>query len=112
MNLNQKELVLLPYPFSNLEELKLRPALVVSSNYYNKNSSDCVLVPLTSVIKDEPYSIIIGSKDLRAGKLLKQSRIRADKLFNIERKMIKMKIGILNDFVFDKVKSEILSLFD
>ena len=111
MNINQKEVVLLPYPFSNLEGIKVRPGLVVSNNQFNRKSDDCIMVPLTTVIKNEPYSIIIDSENLSSGKLIKQSRIRTDKIFSIEKSLIRMKIGTLNDNSFDKVNKEISSMF-
>lgn len=111
MLVNQKEIVLLPYPFSNLERLKVRPALVVSNNQFNKKSNDCVMVPLTTVIKDEPYSVVIGQNNLSSGKLLKPSRIRADKIFSVEKNLITMKIGKLKDESFEKVKQEIFKIF-
>ena len=83
MKVCQKEIILIPYPFSNLEEKKVRPALVISNNLFNKKSKDCLLVPLTSVIKKEPYSIIIKQENLTVGNLIKVSRIKADKIFSI-----------------------------
>ena len=111
MKINQKEVVLLPYPFSNLEGMKVRPALIISNNQFNKKSNDCVMVPLTTVIKDEPYSVIIDQANLSSGKLIKQSRIRVDKIFSVEKSLIRMRIGILNGNSFDKVKEEIFSMF-
>ncbi len=110
MNVQQKEIVLLPYPFSDLEGKKVRPALIVSNDIFNKKSDDCVMVPMTSVIKDEPYSIIIYQENLSSGKLLKTSRVRADKIFNAEKGLIIMKIGIVNDKTFDKIKEEIIKI--
>ena len=111
MQVNQRELVLLPYPFSDMEGTKVRPALVISNNSFNKKSDDCIMVPLTAIIKNEPYSIIINQKDLSSGKLLKQSRIRADKIFCVEKNLIIMKIGVINEEIFEKVKSEIMKIF-
>lgn len=111
MNVVQKEIVLLPYPFSDLESLKIRPALVVSNDIFNNNSNDCVMVPLTSVIKDELYSIVISKEDLSAGRLIKTSRIKVDKIFAVQKSLIKMKIGRLNNKSFDKVRKELLRLF-
>ncbi len=107
----QKEIVLLSYPFSNLKETKVRPALVVSNNQFNKKSDDCIMVPLTTIIKDEPYSVVIEQENLSSGKLLKQSRIRVDKIFCVEKGLIKMKIGMLNKNSFEKVKEEIFRVF-
>ncbi len=111
MNLQQKEIILLPYPFSNLEGKKVRPALVVSNNAFNNKSDDFIAVPLTSIIKDEPYSVIINQEDLSSGKLIRQSRVRADKLFTVEKSIVIMKIGFLKDATFNKIKSEIMKVF-
>jgi len=111
MIINQKEIVLLPFPFSDLERTRVRPALVVSNDNLNKKSEDCIMVPLTTVIKDEPYSVIINQEDLSSGKLLKSSRIRADKIFSVKKDLITMKIGVINNNVFEKVKSEIQNMF-
>jgi mRNA interferase MazF len=104
-------LVLLPYPFTDQEGTKVRPALVISNDNFNKRSDDCVLVPLTTVIKPVPYSILISQQDLDSGKLLKTSMIRADKIFTIEKSLIIMDIGKINNKTFDKIKSELAKIF-
>jgi mRNA interferase MazF len=111
MTVQQKEIVLLPYPFSDFARKKVRPAIVVSNNYLNTKSDDCIMIPLTSVIKEEPYSVLINQEDLSTGKLLQQSRARADKIFTIEKASIFMKIGMVNDKTFGKIKSEIEKMF-
>ncbi len=85
--------------------------MVVSNNSLNNSSDDCILLPLTSAIKNVPYSILITKKDLLSGNLLKDSRIRADKIFTLEKNKIFNKIGILNDNIFKKVYQKILRLF-
>ena len=111
MIFQQKELVLLPYPFSNQEGSKVRPAIIVSNDNFNKRCEDCVMVPLTTVIKDEPFSLIINQDSLESGKLLKQSRIRIDKIFTIKKSLIIMKIGKINDKTIEKIKFEISKVF-
>jgi mRNA interferase MazF len=111
MNIKQKEIVLLPYPFTDLERTKVRQAIVVSNDYFNRKSDDCVMVPLTTVIKDEPYSILINQEDLSSGKLLRPSRVRADKIFTVEKKLVMMKIGTVNNTTFEKIKSELTKIF-
>lgn len=111
MNVEQKDIVLLPYPFTNQEGSKIRPALIISNNFFNKKSDDCLAVPLTSVIKEELYSIFITQEDLQYGTLIKPSRIRADKIFSIDKSKILMKIGVLNDRTFQEVKSELNKVF-
>ena len=111
MIFQQKELVLLPYPFSDKAGSKVRPAIIVSNDNFNQKCPDCVMVPLTTVIKDEPFSLIINQDDLESGKLLKPSRIRIDKIFTINKNLIIMKIGNLNNKTFDKIKSELEKVF-
>jgi len=111
MKVNQRDIVLLPFPFSDLKREKVRPALVISNNTFNKKSDDCIMIPLTTVIKNEHYSIIINQKDLSSGKLLKSSRIRVDKIFSIDKNIISMKIGVIKESILEKIKSEIKKIF-
>ena len=110
MEVRQKEIVLLPFPFSDLERNKVRPAIVVSSNNLNSKSLDCIMVPLTSVIKEEPYSVLISQEDLISGRLMVPSRIRADKIFSVEKSLIIMRIGKINDKTFKIIKEEIIKI--
>lgn len=111
MSSRQGDIVLLPYPFSNLKENKVRPAIIISNNTYNKKSVDCVMVPMTSVIKKENYSVLVKRQDLSSGHLLKTSRVRVDKIFSIEKNLIVMKIGKLNDEIFQKIKKKLIRIF-
>src|SRR3989344_9207522 len=111
MIFKQKELVLLPYPFSDQVGSKVRPAIIVSNDNFNKRCEDCVIVPLTTIIKNEPFSLILNQDGLESGKLLKQSRIRVDKIFTIKKSLIIMKIGKINDKTIEKIKSEINKIF-
>ena len=103
----QKEIILLPYPFTDLKRSKVRPALIVSNDFYNKRSYDCILVPLTTVLKKEPYSVIIGQENLKSGNLLKKSRIKVDKVFSVEKELILLKIGVIDEKTFRKVKTKL-----
>ena len=109
--LKQKEIVLLPYPYTNQQDAKIRPAVVISNDVFNQKSNDFIMLPLTSVIKDEPYSILITENDLSSGKLIKLSRIRADKIFTVEKKLIITKIGMLSEQKFQEIKSKMISIF-
>jgi mRNA interferase MazF len=110
MNVEQKDIVLLPFPFSNMINEKVRPAIIISNNNYNNKSEDILAVAVTSVIKDEPYSIIIEQKDLKDGKLITKSRIRVDKIFSVEKRIVLKRIGSINEKTFEKIKKEIMKL--
>ena len=111
MIFQQRELVLLPYPFTNQGGSKVRPAVIVSNDFFNKKCEDCVMVPLTTILKQELFSLIINQSDMETGKLLKQSRIRLDKMFTIKKSLVVMKIGKINVKTFERIKSEIAKVF-
>jgi mRNA interferase MazF len=111
MVFHQRDLVLLPYPFSDKRGTKIRPALIVSNDFFNNRSNDFVMLPLTTIIKEQPFSFIIDQNDLESGTLIQRSRIRIDRLFSLQKDKIIMKIGVLNDTLFRKIKFEIIKIF-
>jgi len=111
MNVNQKDLILLPYPFSDQKGSKVRPAIVVSNNVFNEDCQDCILVPLTTVIKEVPYSLLVRQSDLSSGKLLKESKVRVDKIFALNKRLVIMKVGRIGDECFGKIRREIVRIF-
>ena len=106
MNFKQKDLVILAYPFRDIKKRKIRPALIISNNKINEKSRDMILVPLTSITKKFPHSILINQSNLSSGMLIKESRIRIDKIFSLDKKLILKRIGSLNEKTFNKVKIE------
>lgn len=107
----QKDIVILPFPFTDIDGYKVRPAVVVSNEYFNKTRADRIMVPLTSVIKEDNFSIAISQKDLSDGELLTQSRARADRLFCIDKERIITKIGSIGNKPFEEIKAKIQALF-
>lgn len=108
--MKQREIALISYPFSDRSFSKVRPVVVISNDNYNKKTKDCIVLAMTSVIKDEPHSIFITQKDIGAGKLIRPSRIRVDKILSISQELIIKKVGIVNESILKKIKSELLDL--
>ena len=86
----------------------MRPAVVVSNDGINAASDDVILVPLTSVIKDVQYSVIVTQKSFAEGELIATSRARADKIFTAHKSLIRMKIGKIKLSVLAEIKQEIM----
>ena len=108
--MNQQNIVLVDCSFSNLNERKLRPAVIVSNNNYNKKSQDVVICAMTSNLENKLYSIIIDNSNLSNGKLPVKSRIKADKLLQVEKRLILKSFAKLNNKTFDSLIQEILNL--
>jgi len=108
--MNQQDLIWVKLPFSNLKESKVRPAVIVSNNNYNKDSPDIVVCAVTSKLKENKYSVLIENKDLSSGNLPIKSRVRADKILQIEKDLVIRPFAKLANKSFNKVTNKIVHL--
>ncbi len=97
-------------PFSSFDESKVRPAVVVSNSEYNRRSEDVIVCAITSRLEERRYSILVDSTNLSEGKLPIKSRIRADKILQIEKNLILKMFAKLDDKTFDNLVEEIMEL--
>ncbi len=44
------DIVLVPFPFTDQSTVKKRPAVIVSSNAYNKKKPDIIIMAVTSIV--------------------------------------------------------------
>jgi len=106
--ISQREIVLLSFPFSNLRTSKVRPAIVISNNEYNRNSDDIIAVPLTSNLKIRDYALLITNRDLERGRLIMDSNVKVDRIFSVDKKLVRLTIGRVSRKVHRRIK-EIIS---
>jgi mRNA interferase MazF len=78
------ELVLLPFPFTDLSGNKRRPVLVLAAA---DTLGDFIAVPVTSQPGHSGF-ISLGSQQLADGALPKDSWIKADKPFTLNRSLV------------------------
>ena len=108
----QREIVLVPFPYSDLSSIKRRPVLVVSNNEYNAKYNDVVVVVISSKIrKDDNYSILLSDDDLEYGILPEESAIRVHKLFTIDKKRILKKFSFVKAEKYQDVYKKLIRLF-
>ena len=107
---NQGDILIVPFPFSDLRGTKQRPVLVISKTEYNDNGDDIITCGLTSNLKDSEYSVLIDNNNLSEGEIPIKSRIKVDKLFTLEKSIVKKKIAKINKEIMEKVKKEFLDL--
>ncbi len=91
--IQQRSVVILPFPFYDLQRRKARPAIIMSNDKYNERSDDVVAVPLTSNLRPSEYSMLVTSRDMEYGELVMDSNVRIDKVFSVEKKIIARRIG-------------------
>ena len=109
----QGEIVLVPFPYSDLSSTKRRPLLIASNNKYNEKCNDVVVCVISSQIsKHDAYSIDLSNDDLEYGILPEKSTIKTHKLFTIDKNKILKKFSIVKYTLLDKVSSMLTDLFE
>jgi len=112
LNFELGDIVVLPLPFSDLTNKKLRPGLVISNNNYNKFNPDLIISKITSIGHSLPYDVIFNNSDLDQGELNKKSTINCGAIYTVNKKLIAKKIAKLNNKKVKEVKEKIKGLFE
>jgi len=101
------EIVLVPFPFTDLSGMKVRPAVVIS----NKNIGQDVILAFisTNIKKKGKFEIFIKMDDKNG--LKSDSVILVSKIATLEKKIILGSIGKLSNDDILQVKDEIKTLF-
>ncbi|MEK6873072.1 MAG: type II toxin-antitoxin system PemK/MazF family toxin [Nanoarchaeota archaeon] len=90
----------------------MRPAIIISNNGFNNTYQDIILVPLTSIIRNEDIEVIINSDNLISGNLVRTSVARIDKLASINKSRIKFHIGKIRESILDSIHSRISTILE
>lgn len=92
--MKQGDIIIINFPFTSFESSKIKPALIISNEKFNKGKN--VLLLAISTQKGPPiYSIPLKNGDLSSGKLKKSSYIRFHNILSIEKKLILKKVAQL-----------------
>ena len=100
------DVVVVPFPFSDLTQAKRRPALVV----VDLEGDDIILCQITSQLNKDNYSIIINENDFKEGNLKQISNIRPNRIFTADTSIILYKVGTLKGRMIDRVIDKIIEL--
>src|SRR5713101_1434479 len=92
---NFGDVVLVPFPFTDQTATKKRPAVVVSSDGYNKARPDVILMAVTGHLSDYPRIGEVVVSDWKGAGLLKTSTIKPI-LTTIEKSLIIRTLGELS----------------
>ncbi len=87
------DVVVVPFPFTDRDVSKRRPALVVSSTGFNRGHAQLVLTMITSTKSEWPSDVTLGA--WRDANLSVPCKVRF-KLFTLDHTLIVRKLGILS----------------
>ena len=101
------DIVVVPFPFSDLSASKRRPAIVLASFF----GDDLILGQITSRNVSDSMSILIDPNDLTDGTLSAASNIRPNKLFTADEGIVLYKIGALKSDKLNAVIERVIEIF-
>ena len=93
------DVVVVPFPFSDLTQAKRRPALVISK----LEGDDLILCQITSQTIKDNYAISIDDKDFAMGGLKQPSNVRPNRIFTADSHIVLYKVGNLTDNKLNEV---------
>lgn len=102
------EVVVLPFPQTDLQAGKRRPALVVA----DLRGDDVILCQITSQARSDIYCIPLAAGDFERGRLAVNSFIRPNRVFTVERSVVLYTAAKVTDAKLREVRAKIRQLFD
>ena len=98
--------VLVPFPFSDLSQSKLRPAVVLAE----AGRGDWILCQITSNPYSDARAVELSNDDFREGSLQIVSYARPGKLFTASQDLMVTQVGRLKDEPFKRIIDAIVDL--
>lgn len=86
---NQGDIVLIPYPYTDLSNTKKRPVVIISKDTINKQNF--IVSKITSVIRNDQFTFSIKDTDTET-KLRFKSEVRTNEIFTVHKSLIIMNI--------------------
>ena len=100
------DVVVVPFPFSDLTAAKRRPALVIAE----LSGDDLILCQITSNKIMDSYSIELNDNNFESGNLNKTSNIRPNRIFTADKKILLYKVGHLKNEKISETIDKIISI--
>jgi len=100
------DVVVVPFPFSDLSCSKRRPGLVVAE----LEGDDLILCQITSKQIRDRYAIQITEDDFESGTLEQTSNIRPNRIFTADRRIVLYRAGYLKPNKTNEVIEKIVGI--
>lgn len=97
---NKRDVILIRF-----RKIKKRPALVISSTWYNNVRSNLIVLPISSKVPNPSGrdDYMLSKDDIHAGGLLKDSVVKLGKVMTIEKSFVVSVLGHLPESTFNTI---------
>ncbi len=100
------DVVVVPFPFSDLSQAKRRPALVVAA----LEGDDLILCQITSHLVRDRYALGLEESDFQEGSLKHSSNIRPNRIFTADHRLILYRAGRVDPKKLNLVLEAIITI--
>lgn len=109
--MNQWDIIVINFPFTNLADSKIRPALIISNDNFNKKSNIALLAISTQEWNSD-FAISLKSKDVEEWVLNKDSYVRMQNILSLEKRLIIKKVARISEDKLNLIKSKFIRFFE
>ena len=102
------DIVVIPFPFSDLSGSKKRPALVLAQLL----GDDVILCQITSQSSADRYSVALSKADCLNGALIQDSNARPNRLFTADSSIIAYRACSLSDAKTAEVVHSVIAILN
>ncbi len=106
---DQRDVVLIPFPYSDLTGAKQRPAIVVSNDKLNK-TQDRICCLITSKQTDD--CLLISDRSFEKGNLPFKSWVKPQRIFTISEKIIRKRLCTVTSNFHEAILARINEYLD
>jgi mRNA interferase MazF len=100
MTFQRGDIVLVPFPFTDLTRAKARPAAIISSSEFNTTSPDIIVAAISSKVPaklaDTELLLLQTASGFKATGLRVDSVVRTTKLYTLMQSLVYSTLGKLN----------------
>ncbi len=100
------DVVVVPFPFSDLTNAKRRPALVLAELPRN----DLILCLITSQLVVDNYTTLIADDDFETGSLNRTSYVKSNRVFTANERIIADKAGKLKPDKITEIINKLIAI--
>ena len=100
------QIVLLPFPFSDLSRSKFRPALLLG----DADRDDWIACQITSNPYSDTRAMVLTDKDFTSGGLQRLSHARPGKLFTANASLFTTTAGVIVADKLDEIRNAVIAL--
>jgi mRNA interferase MazF len=100
------DVVVVPFPFSDLSLAKKRPALVISV----LQGDDLILTQITSQSIKDNYAISLDDQDFETGSLKQPSNVRPNRIFTADNQLVLYVVGNLKSVKLTEIIEKMVEI--